>query len=389
MKKKLQHISLIFGVALVAGCSTVKFTTNNGGTIIGDDNQTIWFGGDAEEVYARPKDGYYFVKWKDEKARSDHRDNPLTLRNVDESRIVIAQFAPSATARTKKMVSTREQSVTGYQIQTPEEPIVKKQENSEQIGDKKSEALIRKDKIKQLENIRYLTKTMPARLAVQVVGDSNYSAITRAVEGSIANAGYEVVSDSLTTGRNENPFLSVILRNSLGQFDKFGNYYIYKGKTELTIKRNVRTATAVKTVLARETISGKGQRKLGKGEAIKSLVDNLGEQAAEYVKRVCRREMAGVVAENITLRKEAIRRAFGENMGQEQRIISAILKRAAKIDGVISIHQVATDLNTFTIEAIYRKKSFPNGLVHDYIDGNIVIKSSDPVGEFMRYIFKI
>ena len=49
MNKKLQQISLMAGLAAVTGCSTVSFDTDNRGTIIGDDKQTIWFGGDAEE----------------------------------------------------------------------------------------------------------------------------------------------------------------------------------------------------------------------------------------------------------------------------------------------------------------------------------------------------
>jgi len=382
-----KYITVVAGaIAIVtSGCSTVTFVPGQGGSIIGDEKQTVWFGGDADEVFARSKDGYYFVEWEDPKAYADHKENPLTLRNVDESRIVHARFAPAETARTQRTTPIGHQSTTVTGHQAPSQPVVRQQ----QVPTRKPEALVRQGKKKPLEGLRYLTKTMPARITVQVIGDEKYTAITRAVEGSIANAGFEVLSDDLYSGQKENPYLSVLLRNSLGEFDKFGNYYIYKGKTELTVKRNVKTESALKTVLARQTLSGKGSRKLGKDDAIESLVDNLGSQSADYMKKVCKREMASIAAVTVTLRKEAIRKVFGDNMGREQKVIAEILKRASKVDGIMSIHQIAVDINTITLEIIYRKKNFPNGVAHDYIDGNIKLRSNDAVGEFMKYLFKI
>ena len=379
-------VSMMTALAAVgSGCSTVTFVPEQGGSIIGDESQYIFFGGDAEEVYARSQDGYYFVKWEDSKARADHKENPLTLKNVNDTRIVTAKFAPAETFRTDKRtpVGQQSQGVSGHKAGTiPAQPNIRTQV-------KQSEALNKTSERKVLENVRYLTQSAPARISVQVIGDSKYSAVTRAVEGAIANAGYEVLSDNLYSGRGESPYLSIMLRNSLGEFDKFGNYYIYKGKTELTVKRNIKTASALKTILARETISAKGVRKLGKDDAIESLVNALGSQSADYMKTVCKREMAGITAVTVTLRKEAIRRVFGENMGNEQRIITSVLKRAAKIDGVMSIHQLSTDINTITLEVIYRKKKFPNGVVHDFIDGNINLGSGDAIGQFMTYLFKI
>jgi len=107
------------------------------------------------------------------------------------------------------------------------------------------------------------------------------------------------------------------------------------------------------------------------------------------MKKVCKREMASIAAVTVTLRKEAIRKVFGDNMGREQKVIAEILKRASKVDGIMSIHQIAVDINTITLEIIYRKKNFPNGVAHDYIDGNIKLRSNDAVGEFMKYLFKI
>jgi len=364
MKKRLQQISVMAGLAAVTGCSTVSFDTDNGGSIIGDDRQTIWFGGDAEEVYARPKDGYYFVKWEDPKARADHEVNPLTLKQVNDSRTVTARFASATTERTSSRQAASQ--------------VVNQAQKQVEVSN-----------TKPAESLRYMTKTTPARITVQVIGDDKFTAITRAVEGEIANSGFEVLADNLRTGQKENPFLSVLLKNSLGEFDKLGSYYVYKGKTELTVKRNVKTLNALKTVLARKTISVKGDRKLGKDDATESLVEKLGSQSADYMKQICKREMEAVKAVNVTLRKEAIRRVFGKNMGAEQRIIGAIIKRASAIDNILSIHQVAVDMNSITLEVIYRKKNFPNGVVHDFIDGNVQVGSSDPIGEFMKYLFKI
>jgi len=131
------------GVAAIitSGCATVTFEPTEGGSIIGDDKQYIWFGGDAEEVFARSKDGYYFEKWQDPKSRADHKVNPLTITNVNDSRIVVAKFVPSETARTQ--VSTSPGGTEAVQIKTT-----------------------------SLEKLRYMTRTTPARMSIQVVGDA-------------------------------------------------------------------------------------------------------------------------------------------------------------------------------------------------------------------------
>jgi len=239
-----------------------------------------------------------------------------------------------------------------------------------------------------LENLRYLTKATPARIQIQVIGDTKVELVTRAVEGAIANAGYEVIADSQHTGQNDNPYLTVSLRNTLKEPDKLGNYYVCKGKTELSVKRNIKTASARKTLLAREVITAKGSRKLGLDDARDSIAEELGLQSAKYIKEVCNREMGGITAANLNIQKRMVRTMFDAKPGNEEVIVSQILKKVAAIDGILSVHQTSVSKDKITAQLIYRKKNFPNGVVREYIDGNFKLKSSNKIEEFVKQLVK-
>ncbi len=71
---------------------TVTFQAGTGGTLSGNTNQTLAYGGSATPMIANPGLGYVFVNWTGSGGFSSNA-NPLTLNNVTSNQTITANFA--------------------------------------------------------------------------------------------------------------------------------------------------------------------------------------------------------------------------------------------------------------------------------------------------------
>jgi hypothetical protein len=343
---------------LFTGCATVTFVADPGGKIVGEERQYVLIGDDAEQVYARANEGFYFVKWVDDKAPSPYMNNPLMLKNLREDKLIVAKFAPK---------------------QMNELSVIKNNKESINIAN-----------INEPNKIKYFTSTTPERIQILIINRSQNPYITQKIEGAVANAGYEVITSSLYSAyQNTSPYLTLVISNGYNVFDKMGNYYIYEGEANITIKRSLKNVEEMRRILAETTIKAKSDRKLGEKAAIENLTKKLTQKSVEFVISACNREMQSIKAVKITLPKAVIRKAFGSDLRNEEAVIDEVLIKMRRLPGIYSISLSKSTTENITFEAIYSKKEFPNGLIHNFLDGEINFSTSDHIDEFMRYLFKI
>ena len=239
-----------------------------------------------------------------------------------------------------------------------------------------------------IQPLKYYTKVAKRRIVIDVVdltANKDFKSIGKSVSGSIANSGFEVGAT--------NSYLVVSLKNSLGKFDKLGNFYVYKGKSEITVNRTrlelLKDVLGQNTLIARKTIIATGERKLGKDDAIASLAEKLGASTAKWVDTVCKREVEGLQAEKIDFDMAIFTAAFTGL--KKAKGINLFLSTIAKKQGVLSCVQISDNNKKLSIECVYRKKDYPNGVVNK---GEVIIPklTSDTlkkrVSELTKYLLK-
>ena len=239
------------------------------------------------------------------------------------------------------------------------------------------------------QSLKYYTKVAKRRIVIDIVDrtpNGDYDSILKSLAGSIANSGFEVGSD--------NAYLVVSLNNSVSRIDGLGNFYIYKGMSEITVNRNrfelFKDLLGQNTLIARRTIKANGDRKLGKGEAFANLAEKLGNSASEWVATVCQRELDGLQAEKIDFDMAIFNEAFkGFNKGKG---INLFLEKIAHKPGVLSCVQLPYySSEKLSIECVYRKKEYPHGLVHQedlLIHGFSSYTLKGRVDELTAYLLK-
>ena len=68
---------------------SVFFIASNGGSVLGDTNQTVTSGDNCSSVTAVPGEGYHFINWSGD---VDSDANPLTISNVTSNMTITANF---------------------------------------------------------------------------------------------------------------------------------------------------------------------------------------------------------------------------------------------------------------------------------------------------------
>lgn len=277
--------------------------------------------------------------------------------NSKLSLVVVVAFAVAG-CQSPKHVTTTEDNKPLYQP---------KKEGKQEITPIKKE--------KQL--LRYFTKSSSQRITLDVKtdGKTSFDEVKRAIEGGIANSGFEISS--------ENPFIVLSLKNKIKKYDKFGNYYIYSGMTEISAKRS----STDKGLIARTIVSTKGSRKLGQDEAVLSLYNAISKDAVTWVNDLCKREMKGLAATSIKLDMAIFKDVFTNSQVKLNSGIESFLKQVAKINGVMSCNLISKDNEKILIDLVYRKKNFPNGIVYGTIEFNEKDKPKN-VNELIKAIIK-
>ncbi len=232
---------------------------------------------------------------------------------------------------------------------------------------------------KKLNTIKRFTQTSKKRIGIDIVNtDLDFSAVKSNIEGTVANMGYKVTS--------KNPFLVIYLNNKITTRDRLGNYFVMKGKSEMTVNKKLFDGT----ILARTTISKKGDRKLGIDDALSSLYEKIAVDAEIWIKRVCERELGNLVSENVVFDKEIFDDAFGQNWFTDDDKSVAIkvnefIKTLAKRKNILSCVKVGENSSEVTIEFVYSQEEYPNGIALESIEFDDNVKSMD---EFIRNVVK-
>ena len=242
--------------------------------------------------------------------------------------------------------------------------------------------------------VKYFTKIAQVRIPLQVIvnnSDKNFSRTGRTIAGNIANLGFEIT--------DVKPFLTVAIENGiLTEYDKFGNYYVYKAEAEVTIHRNVydyvKTSRGNYNLLAEDTITSKGTRKLSKNDAAKSAAKELGKETSNWVADTCKREMAGVKGEKVSLDVSMLRMAFAglfNNTNSFETCMNEMLKKIAARPGILYCIEAGRTQNSVVLEILYNKKNYPNGVFKPAVMSDITFYASsldERVDELLGYLLR-
>ena len=242
--------------------------------------------------------------------------------------------------------------------------------------------------------VKYYTKIAQTRIPLQVIvnnSDRDFYRAGRTIAGNIANLGFEIT--------DAKPFLTVAIANgNLTQFDKYGNYYVYKAEAEVTIHRNIydyiKTSHGNYNLLAEDTITSKGTRKLGQDEAAKSAAKELGKEASNWVEDVCKREMTGIKGEKVYLDRSMLNMAFAglfSNTNSFETCMNEMLKKIASRPGILYCIEAGRDNNSIIIEILYRKKDYNNGVFKPAVMSDITFYASsldERVDELLGYLLR-
>lgn len=242
--------------------------------------------------------------------------------------------------------------------------------------------------------LKYFTKIAQTRIPLQVIVSNsarNFDRIGDNIAGNIANQGFEIT--------DEKPFLTVAVKNgNLTKFDKLGNYYVYKAEADITIHRNiydyVKTQLGNYHLLANNTITSKGTRKLEENEAAKSAAQELSKEASSWVADTCRREMAGVKGEKVYLNTAMLKMAFAgffHNTNSFETCMNEMLKIIAARKGILYCIEAGRTGSDIVLEVMYRRKDYPNGVFKPAVMSDITFYNNtlnERVNELLGYLLR-
>ncbi|HJO93256.1 MAG TPA: hypothetical protein QF753_07645 [Victivallales bacterium] len=265
----------------------------------------------------------------------------------------------------------------------------KKKTESGALENSKSESVSQ-----PVKPLKYYTKIAQVRIPLQVIvknSDKNFYRAGRTIAGNIANLGFEIT--------DEKPFLTVGIENGvLTLYDKYGNYYVYKAEAEITVHRNIydyiKTSKGNYNLLAEDTITSKGTRKLGSSEACKSATKELGKKASNWVEETCKREMSGVKGEKVYLNMSMLRMAFAglfNNTNSFETCMNEMFRKITARPGILYCMEAGRSNDSVEVEILYRKKDYPNGVFKPAVMSDITFYASSPKGrvnELLGYLLR-
>ena len=193
-----------------------------------------------------------------------------------------------------------------------------------------------------------------SRLNVSVVSSASGSEVQpvalqvqKSIVGRLTAAGYTIDL--------HRPDLGVTIEVSSQLLDRSGSFYLYQGVVDASVA-HVKGGK----LLGRERVACKGERKLGKGPAIESLVEQLARDSAEWVASVTTPEKVGLAASLIQVQRNNLR-------GTRDAVYAAnFVEIVNGENGVVSCELKDQDygLRIMTFRVVYYRKSFPAGLLN-------------------------
>lgn len=194
--------------------------------------------------------------------------------------------------------------------------------------------------------------TAAALLNVQVGAreqDPVSVAVRDAVKGRLTGENFQMAEDL--------PDLRVTLDVTTKPFDQSGNYWVFDGQVDASVTRMFD-----QRLLGRETLTARGERKLGKEEAQEAVGGALASKTASWVAGVAASGKSGLAANDITIRRYLLNRLSRDDAEYARFFIS----RVAQVDGVVSCVVASQDYATHTVtfRVVYYAQKFPEGLLN-------------------------
>ena len=171
-------------------------------------------------------------------------------------------------------------------------------------------------------------------------------AIRRAVEGRLAGDGFALGSGA------PDVVISLAVKPSL--FDQSGNFYRFDGTVSASVER-----AWDKRKLGGEDIAVKGERGLGREEALRKLSDQLAGETAQFISESCAPARAGVAASDVTVRRPPLAR-------HDDDYASKFIGTVMAMPGVVYCALVSHDYGSKTLvfRVVYLADAFPEGLLN-------------------------
>jgi hypothetical protein len=170
-------------------------------------------------------------------------------------------------------------------------------------------------------------------------------AVQNRVQGKLADNGFQL-TPSL-------PDIQVNISVETSQFDQSGNYYLFQGAYQAEILR-----VWDKRVLSKTEETVKGERKLGKTEATRSVHAKLAEAASVWIAAVCTPERSGLAVSDITISRPAGKK---DHAAYARRAIRLIKEQ----DGVAACEQLREDeTGRMVFRVVFFRSKFPEGMLN-------------------------
>ena len=162
------------------------------------------------------------------------------------------------------------------------------------------------------------------------------------------------------------PDISVATQVETDMFDQSGNYYVFDGRAKTRIERVYDSS-----LIGEETVSARGERKLGKEEAARAVGSKLASDTAAWIGKAASPSVTGLTSAELT-----VYRAWG--LGSDAQYSKDLIDRATSIKGVVSCRQVSHDYKArkMVFRVVYVEDLFPEGVLNRLInDPNLNLKA--------------
>lgn len=334
--------------------------------IINNQNQSFYY----ERVY---QNGYYVLR------RVEINPAPVVEQNtnVQQETNVSTDITLKVTVDTKdgtgvtaeadaktkvnSKTSTKNKTVVKPQPVKPVTPIkapTKPEKNPESVKasepEKQTSSAVPSFQVVILDNYRD-----QLRLLIETEGTkSTEKELAETIKTMVAGLVENKVAAVFTRGDAD---LRLVIKPTLNQIDKSGEYFRINSRTKLEIK----DAYGNQIYGTRE-VSVKGVRTLGESEAIHNLSEPTAQESAQW----CNEKLAKISEDEldiVVLRIELIKSAGQEDSDETVNIkIKAISDKLAKLPGLVrhDFTGVDTEQNICEFRLVYFKNSHPAGIMN-------------------------
>ena len=185
------------------------------------------------------------------------------------------------------------------------------------------------------------------------------TATTGDAEGIVASRVRDAVEGGLAgqvTLSPDNPDVIVALTVTTEEFDRSGEFSLYKGEVQA-----VATRVFDSKLLGRTSFTDKGKRELGAAESLRSVSDALAKDASGWVAKTIAPAVQGLCAVDVRTQAPWYRRKVTQS-----EYATLFVTEVARIDGVVSCVLKQQDMaaGTMVFRVVYFKDRFPEGLMN-------------------------